>query len=128
VLALQRVAGDLVSIHTPARGVTAVIRISSITLKCTLNSRSFSVSLILAEREVTMDWHDHITVDPEICHGKACIRGTRIPVAIILASLAAGESGETIRETYPVLTADAIRASLAYASELASERVILLPD
>jgi uncharacterized protein (DUF433 family) len=75
-----------------------------------------------------MDWHDHITVDPEICHGKACIKGTRIPVAVILANLAAGESGEAIRETYPVLTADAIRASLAYASELASERVILLPD
>jgi uncharacterized protein (DUF433 family) len=73
-------------------------------------------------------WRNHITIDPNICHGKACIKGTRIPVAIILANLAAGESSEAVRRTYPVLKTAAIRASLAYAAELASERVIRLPD
>ena len=75
-----------------------------------------------------MTWRDHITVDPNICHGKACIRGTRIPVAIVLANLAAGVSNESLLETYPGLDLAAIRAALDYAAELATERVIALPD
>lgn len=75
-----------------------------------------------------MNWRDHMTVDPNICHGRACVKGTRIPVAVILANLAAGESSETLRNTYPVLKTIEIRASLAYATELAGERVIRLPD
>jgi uncharacterized protein (DUF433 family) len=41
-----------------------------------------------------MRWQDHITVDPAVCHGKACMRGTRIPVAVVLANLAAGLTEE----------------------------------
>ncbi len=74
-----------------------------------------------------MDWREHITVDPDICHGKACVTGTRITVAVILANLAAGVSNEVLLRTYPVLGSDAIHASLAYAAELAGERVITLP-
>jgi uncharacterized protein (DUF433 family) len=74
-----------------------------------------------------MDWSEHIVVDPEICHGRACIRGTRIFVSVILDNLAAGESAERILESYPSLTIDAIRAAIAYAADLARERVIALP-
>jgi uncharacterized protein (DUF433 family) len=43
-----------------------------------------------------MDWSEHIVVDPKICHGRACIRGTRVFVSVILDNLAAGESAERI--------------------------------
>ena len=74
-----------------------------------------------------MRWQDHITVNPTVLHGKACIRGTRIPVTAVLANLAIGLSVQEIIQSYPTLTADAIRASLAYASDLAQERVLSLP-
>ena len=74
-----------------------------------------------------MDWHEHITVDPSVLHGKACIRGTRIPVAVVLANLADGlSSGEIIR-SYPSLTTLGIQAALAYDADLAQERVLPLP-
>jgi uncharacterized protein (DUF433 family) len=74
-----------------------------------------------------MDWRQHITVDPAILHGKACIRGTRIPVAVVLANLADGLSADEIMRSYPSLTAAGIQAALAYASDLAQERVLPLP-
>lgn len=67
-----------------------------------------------------MNWHTRITVDLNICHGKACIKGTRIPVTVILANLAAGTSSKALSKTYPGLTTDAVCASLAYATDLAS--------
>jgi uncharacterized protein (DUF433 family) len=73
-----------------------------------------------------MDWRKHITVDPSVCHGNPCIAGTRVPVSIILDNLAAGETFEQILESYPTLTLEAIRASLAYAADLARERQIPL--
>lgn len=74
-----------------------------------------------------MIWQDHISVDPAICHGQACMRGTRIPVAVVLANLAAGLTPEDIRRSYPGLGVDAVPAALAYAAELAAERVLPLP-
>ena len=74
-----------------------------------------------------MRWQDYISVDPAVCHGQACIHGTRIPVAVVLANLAAGLSREEILRSYPSLTAEAIQAALAYAAELAQERVVALP-
>lgn len=74
-----------------------------------------------------MDWQEHITVNPLIMHGKACIRGTRIPVAVVLANLADGLSPEQIIRSYPSLTPDAVQAALGYAAELAQERVLPLP-
>ena len=74
-----------------------------------------------------MHWQDYVSVDPAIVHGKACIRGTRIPVAVVLANLAAGLSSEEIVRSYPGLTPEAVQAALAYAAELARERVIALP-
>ena len=69
-----------------------------------------------------MDWRKHITTDPTICHGKACIRGTRIMVSIILDNLAAGLSPDEITASYPTLTRQAILAAIAYAAELAREQ------
>ena len=74
-----------------------------------------------------MEWQEHITVDPNVCHGKACIRGTRIPVSVVLDNLAAGETTESIRKSYPTLTREAVNAAIAYAAALARERVIALP-
>lgn len=74
-----------------------------------------------------MTWQEHITVNPAVMHGKACIRGTRIPVAVVLANLADGLAPEAIIRSYPSLTPEAIQATLAYAAELAQERVLPLP-
>jgi uncharacterized protein (DUF433 family) len=73
------------------------------------------------------NWRDHITVDPEICHGKACFRGTRVLVAVILDNIAAGETQDSVLKSYPSLTSDSIRAAIAYAADLAKERVVALP-
>ncbi len=62
-----------------------------------------------------------IVCDPKICSGKPCIKGTRIPVHIILDLLAAGEDNQGIKRAYPNLTDEDIRASLNYASILADE-------
>jgi len=73
-----------------------------------------------------MKWQDYITIDPNICHGKACIKGTRIPVSVILDNLAEGLSFEEILKSYPSLTKEAILAAIAYAAELAKEEIIAI--
>ncbi len=75
-----------------------------------------------------MDWRARITVDSTICHGKACIRGTRIMVSVILDNLAADVSQDEILRSYPTLTAADIHAAIAYAAELAKERTVLFPE
>ena len=74
-----------------------------------------------------MNWREFVTVDPSVCHGKACIRGTRVLISTILDNVAAGESSESILKSYPTLSAESISAAIAYAAELARERVIALP-
>lgn len=74
-----------------------------------------------------MNWQDYITVDPAICHGRACIKGTRIMVSVVLDNLAVGLSITEIINSYPSLTPEAIQAAMAYAAELARERVVALP-
>lgn len=66
-----------------------------------------------------MDWHEHISVDPAVCHGQACISGTRVMVTVILDNLAAGMTIAEIVESYPSVTPRAIKAVLHYASESA---------
>ena len=65
-----------------------------------------------------------ITVNPEICGGKPCIRGMRFPVSRLLGLLAAGESEATILESYPYLEPEDILEALRYAAMLADEQVI----
>lgn len=74
-----------------------------------------------------MDWRERISVDPNICHGKACVKGTRIMVSVILDNLAAGESPDRILASYPTLEIEDIEAALRYASEMARERIVVLP-
>ena len=71
-----------------------------------------------------MNWRDRITVDPKVCHGKACIKGTRIMVSVILDNLAEGLTEDQIIAEYPSLTKDDIRAAISYAAELAREREV----
>ncbi len=74
-----------------------------------------------------MDWTPYITADPEIMHGAVCFKGTRIPVSVVLDNLAAGETPERIREQYPSLKPEHIPAAIAYAADLARERVVPVP-
>jgi len=74
-----------------------------------------------------MGWQDHITVDPDVCHGQACIKGTRIMVSVVLDNLAAGQQVDEIVQSYPSLTTEDVHAAVAYAAELARERTVVLP-
>ena len=71
-----------------------------------------------------VDWRDYITVDPLICHGQACIKGTRVMVSVILDNLAAGLTEAEIIQSYPSVEPSAIQAAIAYAAELAREWVV----
>jgi len=66
---------------------------------------------------------DHISVNPKICHGQACIKGTRIPVHQIIRMLANGDRVEQLLEDYPSLKAENIYACLDYAASLAEEQI-----
>ena len=65
-----------------------------------------------------MDWQTYITVDPQVCHGKACIKGTRIMVSVILDNLAANLAPDEILQSYPSLNRAAVQAAVAYAGTL----------
>jgi uncharacterized protein (DUF433 family) len=66
-------------------------------------------------------------VDPAVCHGQACIKGTRVMVAVVLDNLAAGVEADEILRSYPSLEAEDFQAAMAYAADLARERMIPLP-
>jgi uncharacterized protein (DUF433 family) len=65
-----------------------------------------------------------ISIDPNVCFGKPCVRGTRIWVSLIVDNLAEGISEDEILAAYPALTRDDIRAALAFAAEMTRERII----
>ena len=71
-----------------------------------------------------MSWQDRITVDPLVCHGKACVKGTRVMVSVVLDNLAENLSADEILASYPSLTREDIDAAIGYAAELARERVV----
>jgi uncharacterized protein (DUF433 family) len=66
-----------------------------------------------------------IEAKPDVMMGKPCIRGTRIPVYLILQKMAAGESSETLLGAYPQLTSQDLSACLEYAAALAGEEIVL---
>lgn len=68
-------------------------------------------------------WEKHIESDPTVLRGKPCIKGTRIPVALILGYLAAGKSAQEVIGEFPDLTPEDVAASLNYASDLAAFEV-----
>jgi uncharacterized protein (DUF433 family) len=71
-----------------------------------------------------MNWRDRISVDADVCHGKVCIKGTRIMVSVILDNLAAGEPVDAILRNYPTLKSEDVQAALGYAADLARDRVV----
>lgn len=72
-----------------------------------------------------MRWEEHISVDPNVCHGKACITRTRVMVSVVLDNLAGGESADSIAEAYHI-TPDDVQAALLYAAALSKERIVPL--
>lgn len=74
-----------------------------------------------------MNWRDRITSNPQVCHGKACIKGTRIMVSVVLDNLAAGRTHVQIPESYPSLTVEDVLATIEYAADLARDDLILFP-
>ena len=70
---------------------------------------------------------ERISINPAVCFGKPCIRGTRIWVSLILDFLASGSGEDELLEDYPQLTREDIRAAIAYGAEMARERYIDLP-
>ncbi len=71
------------------------------------------------------DWPERIASDPNVCHGKPCVRGTRIMVSVVLDNLAEGLSADEIVREYPPLTLEDVQAVLAYAATLAREEELV---
>lgn len=65
----------------------------------------------------TMDWRERIVIDPGIHHGAPCIKGTRVPVSVLVGSIADGDSIDDLLAAYPQLTTEDIYAALKFAAE-----------
>jgi uncharacterized protein (DUF433 family) len=72
-----------------------------------------------------INWQEHVTIDKDIHHGEPCIKGTRVPVAIIVGSIADGMSMDEILQEYPQLKRESIQAALAYAADAVRQEIIL---
>jgi uncharacterized protein (DUF433 family) len=73
-----------------------------------------------------MNWQDYITVDPTVCHGNACIKGTSVMVSVVMDNLVAGLTIDEIVRSYPSLRREAVQAAIAYAAELTRERIVAM--
>ncbi|MFH1741827.1 MAG: DUF433 domain-containing protein [bacterium] len=71
-----------------------------------------------------IDWKERILVNPNVCHGRPCIKGTRIWVSLILDLLASGSTVDEILNEYPHLKPEDIQSCIAYGAETARERFI----
>lgn len=74
---------------------------------------------------VGVAWQDRIVVDAELHHGEPCVKGTRVPVRMIVGSLADGMSADEIREEYPRRSQVDIQAALGYAAEVLHQEVLI---
>ncbi len=74
-----------------------------------------------------VDWQSRISVSPDVCHGQACVTGTRVTVSVALDCLAAGMISAEILKSYPSLAEEDVRSVLGYAAELARERHVSAP-
>jgi uncharacterized protein (DUF433 family) len=77
------------------------------------------------ERSNTMKWQDRISIHPQVCHGRPCIKGTRVMVSVILANLGEGEAHEAIMAGYHVTEED-IRAAILFAADMADDQFLPL--
>lgn len=76
---------------------------------------------------MTFNYWDYIETHPEVCGGQPTIKGTRIPLRVVLACLAAGDTPEQIIAEFPLLTPEAIRAVIAFAAQSALDDLPLPP-
>ena len=74
-----------------------------------------------------MDWKQHISSDPNVMHGALCLAGTRVPISVVLDNLAANAAPQQILHQHPSLKPEHIPAAIAYAAELARERIVPIP-
>ncbi len=72
-----------------------------------------------------MNWKEHISSDPEVLFGKAVVKGTRIPVELVLEKLGSGDSFEELRAAYPRITKDDVNACLLFAADNARHEKVL---
>jgi uncharacterized protein (DUF433 family) len=72
-----------------------------------------------------INWKNFVTIDPEIHHGEPCIKGTRVPVAILVGSIADGMTIEEVTKEYPQITREAVQAALAYAADIVRHDILL---
>ena len=83
---------------------------------------------LLQDDEIDMNQLlERISINPKICFGKPCIKGTRIWVSLLLDMLAAGMSEQEVLESYPHLTHEDIMAAIAYGAEVSRERIVSVP-
>jgi len=82
-----------------------------------------NLDVAIVHERLLMNWQEYISVDPDVCHGQACIAGTHVMVSVVLDNLAAGMTVEEIAESYPSVSKEAVKAALLYAAELAKERI-----
>lgn len=93
----------------------------------TWNSARHEPVLNAVESMVMESWRGRISVNSAVCHSKACIRGTRIMVSVVLDNVAAGIPRCEILASYPSLKPEDIEAAIAYAAELVRDGSIDLP-
>lgn len=74
-----------------------------------------------------MRWQERVTINPEICHGRPCIKGTRVMVSVVLANLAEGETHEAIMRNYH-LAADDVQAAILFAADMADDQFLRMPQ
>lgn len=71
------------------------------------------------------NWQERVSINPQVCHGKPCIKDTRIMISVILDNLADGLTFEEIVKDYPPLTLEDVKAAIAYAAQLTREEELL---
>ena len=70
-------------------------------------------------------WQDFVVIDSEIHHGEPCIKGTRVPVAVIVGSIADGMTIEDVIKEYPQLEQESVRAALSYAADVVRQDILV---
>jgi uncharacterized protein (DUF433 family) len=63
------------------------------------------------------DWRGRISIDPAVHHGDPCIKGTRVPVSVVIGSLADGDTVDDILKDYPSITREDVQAAMRFAAE-----------
>ncbi len=71
-----------------------------------------------------INWQNFIVIDPEIHHGEPCIKGTRVPVAILVGNIADGMTINEVIQEYPQVTHESMRAALAYAADVVRQDIL----